>query len=60
MEGLGERVQAEYAEKELRQKGWTGRILVYLKSLGSGLVTSTSDDDPSGIDAYSHTGAQFG
>ena len=60
MEGLGARVQAENAEKELRQNGWTGRILVYLKSLGYGLVTGASDDDPSGIDAYSHTGAQFG
>jgi len=52
--------KAENAEKELRQNGWLGRILVYLKSLGPGLITGASDDDPSGIGTYSQTGAQFG
>lgn len=32
----------------------------YLKSLGPGLVTGASDDDPSGIATYSQAGAQFG
>jgi len=31
-----------------------------LKSLGPGLVTGASDDDPSGIGTYSQVGAQFG
>jgi NRAMP (natural resistance-associated macrophage protein)-like metal ion transporter len=31
-----------------------------LKSLGPGFITGASDDDPSGIGAYSQTGAQFG
>ena len=31
-----------------------------LKSLGPGLVTGASDDDPSGIATYAQTGAQFG
>ena len=31
-----------------------------LKSLGPGLVTGASDDDPSGIATYSQVGAQFG
>src|SRR5437879_1032796 len=52
--------KAENAEKELRQNGWQGRVLVYLKSLGPGLITGASDDDPSGIGTYSQTGAQFG
>jgi Mn2+/Fe2+ NRAMP family transporter len=52
--------KAENAEKELRQNGCWGRILVYLKSLGPGLITGASDDDPSGIGTYCQTGAQFG
>jgi NRAMP (natural resistance-associated macrophage protein)-like metal ion transporter len=31
-----------------------------LRKLGPGLVTGASDDDPSGIGAYSQVGAQFG
>lgn len=31
-----------------------------LKSLGPGLITGASDDDPSGIATYSQTGASFG
>jgi NRAMP (natural resistance-associated macrophage protein)-like metal ion transporter len=31
-----------------------------LKSLGPGLITGASDDDPSGIGTYSQAGAQFG
>lgn len=31
-----------------------------LRSLGPGLVTGASDDDPSGITTYSQAGAQFG
>jgi NRAMP (natural resistance-associated macrophage protein)-like metal ion transporter len=32
----------------------------YWKTLGPGLTTGASDDDPSGIATYSQTGAQFG
>ena len=31
-----------------------------LKILGPGLITGSSDDDPSGIATYSQVGAQFG
>jgi Mn2+/Fe2+ NRAMP family transporter len=31
-----------------------------LRALGPGLITGASDDDPSGITAYSQAGAQFG
>ena len=48
--------KAENAEKELRQNRWQGRVLVYLKSLGPGLITGASDDDPSGIGTYSQPG----
>ncbi|MEN6641993.1 MAG: divalent metal cation transporter [Armatimonadia bacterium] len=47
-------------ERESRQAGPLGRVAVYLKSLGPGLVTGAADDDPSGIGTYSQTGAQFG
>ncbi|RFZ89960.1 divalent metal cation transporter [Mucilaginibacter conchicola] len=38
----------------------TRKIRVFLKSIGPGLVTGSSDDDPSGIATYSQAGAQFG
>ncbi|MCX6141395.1 MAG: divalent metal cation transporter [Candidatus Kapabacteria bacterium] len=36
------------------------RIKRFWKTLGPGLVTGASDDDPSGIATYSQAGAQFG
>jgi NRAMP (natural resistance-associated macrophage protein)-like metal ion transporter len=33
---------------------------IFLKSLGPGIITGASDDDPSGIATYSQAGAQFG
>lgn len=36
------------------------RVKRFLKALGPGVVTGAADDDPSGIAAYSQTGAQFG
>jgi NRAMP (natural resistance-associated macrophage protein)-like metal ion transporter len=35
-------------------------ISAFLKSLGPGLITGASDDDPSGIGTYSQAGAQLG
>jgi Mn2+/Fe2+ NRAMP family transporter len=32
----------------------------FLKVLGTGIVTSASDDDPSGIATYSQAGAKYG
>ncbi len=32
----------------------------YLKTIGPGVITGASDDDPSGIVTYSQTGARFG
>ena len=36
------------------------KIKKFLRILGPGLITGASDDDPSGIAAYSQAGAQFG
>lgn len=36
------------------------RLRDFIKSLGPGLITGASDDDPSGIGTYSQAGAQFG
>jgi NRAMP (natural resistance-associated macrophage protein)-like metal ion transporter len=38
---------------------WT-KTRLYFRSLGPGLITGASDDDPSGIATYSSVGAQFG
>jgi NRAMP (natural resistance-associated macrophage protein)-like metal ion transporter len=37
-----------------------GRTKKILKTLGPGLITGASDDDPSGIVTYAQAGAQFG
>ncbi len=51
--------KAAKSEKEMRRSGLFGKLGVYLKTLGPGLITGASDDDPSGIGTYSQTGAQF-
>ncbi len=38
----------------------TSRLQRTLKTLGPGLITGASDDDPSGIVTYSQAGSQFG
>jgi NRAMP (natural resistance-associated macrophage protein)-like metal ion transporter len=37
-----------------------GKLTSIVRMLGPGLITGSSDDDPSGIAAYSQVGAQFG
>jgi NRAMP (natural resistance-associated macrophage protein)-like metal ion transporter len=41
-------------------RGWRRFFRGYLRTLGPGLVTGASDDDPSGVATYSQAGAQFG
>jgi NRAMP (natural resistance-associated macrophage protein)-like metal ion transporter len=38
----------------------SSKFIRLLKSIGPGLITGASDDDPSGIATYSQAGAQFG
>jgi len=45
--------KAEKAEKEIRRSGSLGKLKAYLRTLGPGLITGASDDDPSGIGTYS-------
>jgi len=52
--------KARQEEKELERRGPWRELKVYINALGPGLITGASDDDPSGIGAYSQTGAQFG
>jgi NRAMP (natural resistance-associated macrophage protein)-like metal ion transporter len=52
--------KAEEVEKEIQQSGPLGKLRIFLKALGPGLITAASGDDPSGIGTYSQTGAQFG
>ena len=41
-------------------KGSSSKVIKFFKTLGPGLVTGASDDDPSGIATYSQAGARFG
>jgi NRAMP (natural resistance-associated macrophage protein)-like metal ion transporter len=43
-----------------QNKKKTNRLIRFWKTLGPGLVTGASDDDPSGIATYSQAGAMFG
>lgn len=52
--------KAQESELEVKRSGPLGKLKIYAKSLGPGLITGASDDDPSGIGTYSQTGAQFG
>jgi NRAMP (natural resistance-associated macrophage protein)-like metal ion transporter len=49
-------LQTNLAEQRLG----TFRLKGFLKTLGPGLITGASDDDPSGIGTYSQAGAQLG
>jgi len=42
------------------QKREPSRLRRFLSTLGPGLITGASDDDPSGIGTYSQAGAQLG
>ena len=52
--------RAEVARAAAPQKQKPFSIRDFLKSLGPGLITGASDDDPSGIGTYSQAGAQLG
>jgi len=43
--------------RSAKNKSFAGKLL---RSLGPGLITGASDDDPSGIATYSQAGAEFG
>ena len=47
-------------ENDLDVHSQSRKKLHWLLSLGPGLITGSSDDDPSGIATYSQAGAQFG
>lgn len=56
-------LHAEAAPGEVSKAGSLSagaKLKKLLKGLGPGLVTGSSDDDPSGIGAYSQVGAQYG
>lgn len=46
--------------REISHNKITEQTKKYWKTLGPGLVTGASDDDPSGIATYSQTGAKYG
>jgi Mn2+/Fe2+ NRAMP family transporter len=48
------------ARRSKREREQGNRASQQLRALGPGLITGASDDDPSGIAAYSQAGAQFG
>lgn len=52
------KIEPEHALHLQRRESF--RFRDFLKSLGPGLITGASDDDPSGIGTYSQAGAQLG
>jgi hypothetical protein len=64
---MAHRTKTSQEPQEVRQqasaKGRASQpfsLKLFIKSLGPGLITGASDDDPSGIGTYSQAGAQFG
>ena len=53
-------VASEKLAKSLPSNGMGKKAKDYWYTLGPGLTTGASDDDPSGIATYSQTGAQYG
>jgi NRAMP (natural resistance-associated macrophage protein)-like metal ion transporter len=51
-----DKIKSNLGEQRLK----TFRFKGFFKSLGPGLITGASDDDPSGIGTYSQAGAQLG
>lgn len=45
---------------EKSEQSFVAKVKKILKSLGPGIITGASDDDPSGITTYSQAGARFG
>ena len=43
-----------------RTKSFISSLKLIFKSLGPGVITGASDDDPSGIATFSQAGSQFG
>jgi hypothetical protein len=62
--GEGRKVDAEEEGGDLilpkAKRSFTASFRLFFKSLGPGLVTGASDDDPSDIATYSQAGSQFG
>jgi NRAMP (natural resistance-associated macrophage protein)-like metal ion transporter len=62
--GEGRKVDEEEEGGDLilpkAKSSFTASFRLFFKSLGPGLVTGASDDDPSGIATYSQAGSQFG
>ena len=57
---MGERKKAKKNSNSAFKKFRLQSIPDTLKSLGPGVITGASDDDPSGIATYSQAGAKFG
>src|SRR4051794_36130245 len=56
----GEKGEEEQLDLCDKQASNLSSVKQTLKSLGPGVITGASDDDPSGIATYSQAGAQFG
>src|ERR1700733_3296944 len=53
-------IEAVRTKTKNRGKSYDNKNKNFLKTLGPGLITGASDDDPSGIGTYSQAGAQLG
>jgi NRAMP (natural resistance-associated macrophage protein)-like metal ion transporter len=55
-----EKPESSSSQKDTRASKFVSRCKSTIGDLGPGLITGSSDDDPSGIAAFSQTGAEFG
>ena len=51
---------SKHISSKISEHAHIKRAREYWKTLGPGLTTGASDDDPSGIATYSQTGSQYG
>lgn len=57
---MADQIEPTLRENLSTQRLGTFRLRGFLQTLGPGLITGASDDDPSGIGTYSQAGAQLG
>ena len=60
LDGTIQIAEAEVLKIKKALKNPRKKIFLFFRSLGPGLITGVSDDDPSGIGTYSTVGAKFG
>ncbi|MGE5138452.1 MAG: Nramp family divalent metal transporter [Rudaea sp.] len=53
-------IEAQEVDREFKQGGFLRKLIVSARTLGPGLITGASDDDPATIGTFAQTGVHFG